>query len=310
MLTLRVVRQGRENYYLRQSEGESRGEFLGAGADILGITGAVADKDSRLLHLFQGKHPLTGIPLRTSGLTPRTYKSGDGNTKTHRPVVLYDGVINAPKAFSILALATTPEKKAWCLELHRKACLKIYAEIEDKSICRRRGKRIQALPVLVAQTHLRSRELEPHLHTHILILNTALLADDPERGGALDAKELFRLALPLGQQYRSRLRELVESELKLSTYPIQIANGESFGIEGISPTTEDFFSTRSNQIKDHLKKRGKKTGKTSEVRLSVLKTRAGKAQGVPQDELERRWQQERETIERQELELERYSIPL
>jgi conjugative relaxase-like TrwC/TraI family protein len=256
MMTIRVIRTGSERYYLRNVEGEEEGVigfFRGTGAQMLGLAESIELNDVRLKNLFDARHPITGDRLRKYGLTTRTYLDKAQKAKPHRPCILYDAVVNAPKALSVLALTTTIETKQRCLDLHTQAVKQLYTEIEENCWSRTRGVHVRAYPILVEQVHTRNRALEPHLHSHILILNTALL--ETFEGGALAGKPLLKLPIPLGQKYRSQLRALVESELGLKTYPFSIKNGESFRIEGISQFLEERFSTRGKQVSKSAKER-------------------------------------------------------
>jgi conjugative relaxase-like TrwC/TraI family protein len=296
MLTIRVIRKGGEGYYLRNVEGEEDstiGYFAGSGATILGISGAIAPEDVRLQRLFDARHPVTGQRIRKHGLTPRTYTDPrTRQTKRHNPCILYDAVINAPKAFSVLALTSTPEMKRHCLALHTLAVKMLYDTIEATCWSRTKGQIVKAHPVFVEQIHTRNRSLEPHLHSHLLILNTAPLKIGG--AGALVGEKLFKLSLPLGQQYRNHLRSLVESELGRQTYPFSIKNGESFGIEGIPHSLEERFSSRGKQVREYAKTRKRETGREAsgtEMRLAALRTRSPKVEGIDQVELEQSWRE-------------------
>jgi conjugative relaxase-like TrwC/TraI family protein len=96
MITVGVIRNGsnylgqhlRKNDYWAEGEHEREGEWIGAGADRLGLEGIVTDKAFAALRLNQ--HPETG-----ERLTAREVKDR---------IAFYDVQISAPKDFSVLAM--------------------------------------------------------------------------------------------------------------------------------------------------------------------------------------------------------------
>src|SRR5690554_1228162 len=89
------------DYY---SESQStRGEWMGAGARRLGLSGAVG-KDA-FVALCRNQHPVTGGKLTPSLKTTRIEHDDDGKAKeVANRRVLYDVTISPPKSVSIAAL--------------------------------------------------------------------------------------------------------------------------------------------------------------------------------------------------------------
>lgn len=292
MLTIRIIRAGREGYYLTP-ESDDLPYLLGSGADLLGLgASSLHWTDDRLKLLLQGIHPTTHHYLRSrSPSIRRGVDQKTGKEKLYKPVVGYDLVANAPKDVSILALVMNQPR---AVDLHEVAVERTLTELDP--YCLASGTKSPLFPIVLVQSHIANRSLEPHLHSHCLILNTGLLS--PDSGRSLDGRTLFKASLPLGELYRKALRSLIESELGLHTFSIPLRKGgEAFGIRGIPEELRALLSTRSDGIRSYVKETKKKTGKApsgAAIRVMALKTRQPKQQRheMNRELVERSWREQ------------------
>ncbi|MFM7530741.1 MAG: MobF family relaxase [Nodosilinea sp.] len=308
MITIRIVRFGRESYYLKaEAEDMGLGEYAGSGAARLGLTGEPREEDLRLLLLGYDPIRRTNLRLREP-YERRCIDPETGREKVYRPVLAYDLVANAPKDVSILM--ALPETREIAIKLHSQALKAIQKPLESYCLIsnRKQKQHIKAQPIIVIQTHTVNRDLEPHLHSHCLVLATGVLSNN--RGAALESRKLLKAALPLGQIYRDKLRFLIEKELNLETFRIRLRKGESFGIKGIPEELRAKFSSRSDEICEYVRQTEAKTGKApsaTAVRLRVLQTRQPKCEAVDRDALVLSWQNVAlaHELTRENLEIER-----
>src|SRR5258708_7564058 len=184
-------REGRvEDYYL--PIGEAAGEWWGAGADALGLSGPGARNE--MAALVDGRDPETGGQL---GRPPRQ----DG-------VRAFDLTFSAPKTVSVLLGLLGGEAERAGLAAHDAAVQAALSVLEERATTRA-GKngveRLDAagLTVLLVR-HRTSRALDPQLHTHALAF--AKVQGPDGRWRALDARIVFRAQRTFGAIYQSALR--------------------------------------------------------------------------------------------------------
>lgn len=140
--------------------------------------------------------------------------------------------------------------------------------------------------IFAAFTHTTSRELDPQLHTHLLILNTAL-REDGQGYGSVDGKRILEARYVAGQIYQNVLRYGLEKDLGVETFdrPFSDEKGMAFGINGVTQEVTEEFSTRSLQIRKNITPQ--MTG--AQVRAEVLKERKTKQKNVDAKELSDEW---------------------
>ena len=100
---IEAVAKGREDYYA--GRGEAPGQWLGTGADALGLEGEV--EADELAALMQGRDPRSGDQLRR--------RPGE------RAVTGYDLTFSAPKSVSVLYGAGSDEVSRQAREAHDRA---------------------------------------------------------------------------------------------------------------------------------------------------------------------------------------------
>lgn len=233
------------DYYTKGENGVDIGSsWAGKGADSFGLHGEVdPDKFKTLLN----------------GLTPdgqALFKVEDGDKK-HTPA--WDLTFSAPKSLSILALMGGDER---LLNAHHESVQKALEKLEKDFFKGRKTTDFGVVPIqlknmIVAQfTHTTSRDIDPQLHTHNVVMNMGWNEDGKAR--SLDSKAFYRFSMELGLLYRN--------ELALATkalgYDINIEKDTGFfEIDGIDKNTIKHFSTRREEIEKLAKERGYQSAK-------------------------------------------------
>jgi conjugative relaxase-like TrwC/TraI family protein len=147
------------DYY---SEGQKiAGEWLGKGAEKLGLRGIVGEK--AFIALCEGKHPETGQRL---GQRLNSVRHEGDDVKANRRI-FFDFTIAPPKSVSVVGLF----QDSRVLALHEQAVRQAMLELENRAEARVRrsrqnGERVTGNLVRACFRHETSRELDPHLHTH------------------------------------------------------------------------------------------------------------------------------------------------
>jgi conjugative relaxase-like TrwC/TraI family protein len=274
-----IKTSGQVDYYLNvceadyyANESEQPGYWLGKGATILGLEGPV--KREVLKNLFEGFDP--------SGEKALVQNAG----KRDRQKAL-DFAVSLPKKVSVYwAMSDEPERKR--IERIIREAMEVTANfLEDQAGLTRRGKSgmtvEKAAIVTACFFHIASRASDPHLHTHMVIVNLAARSDSTF--GALHNFRFFELRRKADQIFNAHVALGLRFELGLRIEP----EGESFGIPDVPQKLCDFFSKRRAQIKALMSERGLTYAKDSFV--AAIETRAAKKHERP-EELLARWQKE------------------
>jgi conjugative relaxase-like TrwC/TraI family protein len=257
------------DYYTQEQT--KHGQWLGIGAERLGLqAGGVVTRES-FLHLCDNQHPLTG-----GQLTPQHFKGRR---------IYFDFVCSPPKSVSILAVTMNDTR---IIEAHKQASTIAIKELEIFAAARvRKGgiedkDRVTGNLVGAAFLHTTSRALDPQLHTHFVLFN-ATWDRQEKRWKALQTGGMFG-AINYGTEvYRNELAK----RLHQIGYVIR-RTGSAFEIEGVDPKLIERFSKRSQQRDMAVKKQEIKLGRKlskQEVAHIVHQTRAKKLKGVSDDEV-------------------------
>lgn len=253
--------------YYTKGDAESS-TWGGSLAGDLGLTGEVDAKTLRAL--LSGK--VAGQQLgrhRADGIE-------------HHPG--WDFAISAPKSVSIMALAVGDHR---IVQAHERAVDVALAYLEEHAQLRRRaGKEIAHETtgrLLWARfTEHASRELDPHLHTHVVILNMTNREGD-ERFVSLESRAMYAEQMTSGQIYRNQLAH----GLRELGYEIKFDPRRGlFEIAGVPRSLINEMSQRAQQIDDHAREHGL-TGQ-AERRKSFYATRGAKMK-VGLEELHEQW---------------------
>lgn len=224
-----------DNYYFL---GSLQSLWMGEGAKELGLEGNVRGDD--LTAVLEGRLPDGS----------RLGKEVNGQ-HVHRPG--HDLTFSAPKSVSILALIGNDKEM---VEAHNHA-VRVAAGYVEKLISARNTKDgVTSIVhtgkmVAAAYTHDTSRNLDPQLHTHLLIANMteyagkwkALATDYIHNAGFIET--VMKHQVTLGKIYRSALRERVEA---LGHEVEEVGKHGMWEIKGVPEEVRDEYSSRGREI--------------------------------------------------------------
>lgn len=263
-----AVAQGREDYYA--GSGEAPGKWIGSGWGL--DEGDREVTESELRTLLQGRHPVSGAPVRR-GIV--------------RAAMGFDLTFSAPKSASILFGVGEHDTSSAVRDAHDVAVREALGYLE-RNACRTRrgraGKRSIAGEGFLAASfrHRTSRAGDPQLHTHVVIANGVRGSDG--RWGSLDARLLYRHAKTAGYLYQAALRAEMTDRLGVDWTPVTKGSAELLGVpRGLI----HHFSQRREEITLQLARRGLRSRAAAQV--AALDTRRRKQYGVPVDRLREDW---------------------
>lgn len=213
------------------------GEWFGHGAESLDLSGRVDERS--FLALCEGQHPATGEWLTQRRNSTRWTE--DGIVANRR--IFHDFVFSPPKSVSVVGLY----QDARILELHERAVRIALSELENfaETRVRRLGKNeSRETQNLVGATfrHDTSRELDPHLHTHCVIMNATF---DPveKRWKALQTEGMYRAQKFVENLYYHELGK------GLRSLGYELTNhARGFELKGVPTEVIARFSKRHSQI--------------------------------------------------------------
>ena len=222
-----------DNYYFM---GHLTHQWLGKGAAELGLKGEI---DGELFNaLLKGRLP-DGTEMKNAGTDIR--RQG------------FDLTFSAPKSISVLALIGGRKE---LVEMHNQAVKAAFQEIERiASIRLTKDGDTHIVPTgkLVAATfnHDTSRNLDPQLHTHVIVANAsayennwrALSSDKINKTGFYDV--IYNHRLSFGKIYQHTLRHLVE---QAGFETVDAGKHGLFEIQGIPDSVLHLFSSRRQEI--------------------------------------------------------------
>jgi len=261
-----------DNYYLK--EDKMSAYFVGKGAEKLGLTNQRVTSEN-IENLLSGKLA-NGTQI--------------GNADKHRPG--WDVTFSAPKSVSIQALISGDKRISLA---HDEAVKTALSHYENHLTTRQRNdgaieKYITNNLVAATFQHQTSRELDPQLHTHSIVLNITQGKDESWR--SVSSESLYRMQRELDLIYKSEL----EASLNKLGYKTDKTDktDQGFEISSIPEKVREAFSTRSKQIESELSKHNlSRDESTSEQRqIATLKTRKAKPSEQNLDALQRSWQEQ------------------
>ena len=243
------VAQSREDYYA--GRGEAPGEFFGAGARALGLSGQT--DMAQLQRLFAGQHPGTGEQLR----------SMKGNVQVHG----FDLTFSAPKSISMAYALGDSDLQANLVTAHEWAAEGAIAYLERESARVVRGhkatraERAEGIAdtltthratgfVGIRYRHRVNRLQDPQLHTHYVIGNWAMGPD--ARCTAFAAEHIYEHAKAGGAVYQLLLRYKVR-ELEPWVEWGAVENGMAeLSAELMDPEMLRAFSMRTQDLEEFM----------------------------------------------------------
>lgn len=267
----------RDDYYAK----DGAGMWWSTGESIV-RHGAAIDAQS-FRDLCAGIDPATGQPL-VRGAGP-THVAGVDITGT------------AGKSVSVLWATGNSQRRAVIEAAHRKAIDEALKLMLDEGLVVVRSGAAGAVKhrpsdVIVARfEHFTTREGDPNLHSHCVLLNVAGSSKEAKSARyrtkhlTTDPAAVFAWQRTLGAHYRASLaRELKQAY----GFTFCEAGQGQWEIEGVDPKVLAAFSKRSAQIADYAGP----NATSAQREIAALATRKGKDQVPTGAELESRWRQE------------------
>jgi len=258
-----------DNYYLEK--GEAAAQFYGQGAEKLGLTEQAVTNEN-VTALLKGELP-DGSQV--------------GKSDNHRPG--WDATFSAPKSVSIQELVVGDE----CIQAAHDQAVKTALDHYENHITTRQrvdGKiERQITSSLVSATfqHQTSRNLDPQLHTHAVVMNVTQGQNGDWR--SVSSESLYRMQRELDQVYKTEL----EARLNQLGYRTEKTE-QGFELKSVPESVRAAFSTRSIQVEAELAKHNlTRQDSTAEQRqMATLKTRQAKPSEQSLEVLQRGWQQQ------------------
>jgi Ti-type conjugative transfer relaxase TraA len=217
------------DYYVKDVSPEPEGQWIGKGAEQLGLSGSPEREELQLaLAGYVG-----GRQVQNAGRADRQMG--------------WDVTFSAPKSVS-LAWGLADDKTRLAIEdAHRCAAQEAHKYLADQ-ITTRRGyagtKRERAQLVSAQFTHHTSRAGDPQLHSHIVIPNFCVRPDGTV--GTIESKAFYDHKLTAGALYQAEL----SYRMRDMGYGIEPGLRGTFRVAGVSPKLEELFSKRDKQIDD------------------------------------------------------------
>ena len=265
--------EGREDYYTKDA-----GTWLGKGAETLGLTGTVNKNDFKAICAGVDPNNLSQT-LVAGKIEGGVERRRGGNDLT----------FSTPKSMSI-AMAAGDTKMQ---EIHNAAVSNVVTYIQEHYSHARTPDGYQSTGNIVAAKfdHGTNRNLDPNLHSHVVLANMTLTDDG--RWRANDPKAIYQDQKALGQLYRN---ELITS-LQKEGYGVEISNrGETiFEIKGVDPELVKQFSSRRAEVVakvDEWKQAGMHNNLT-EAKLyekASLESRHSKQNSLTQEDIKKSWE--------------------
>jgi conjugative relaxase-like TrwC/TraI family protein len=266
---------GQVDDYYRETE-MAPTQWSGVGAQMMGLHGEVDQQE--FTALLKGHLP-NGEQLGRA--------DGHGGID-HRPG--WDMTFSAPKSVSIMALVGDDER---LIHSHEKSVAAALHFLEKNGAAHQRhGDTPQASDnLLIAQfRHDTSREQQPQLHSHCVILN--MTQDTAGRWRSLESRPLYRLHKEAGLVYRSELARHCR-ELGYDLHASRVGKEPGFEIKGVSASLIEHWSARSRQIEAALAERGqtRQTATAATKEHAALDSRSHKG-NVDHQDLRELWRGE------------------
>jgi conjugative relaxase-like TrwC/TraI family protein len=196
----------------------------------------------------------------------------------------WDFSVNAPKSISIMALVMGDER---ILAAHERAVTAALDYLEEHATLRRRDEgeilhETTGRLIIARFTEHASRERDPHLHTHAVVMNMTNREDGAPMA-SLETRAMFAEQMVAGQVYRNELaRDVLEQGHEIEFDP----RTGLFELANFPKELLQEFSQRGEQINDHAKEHG--FSGQAERQRSFYATRPPKVK-IGLDDLYRQW---------------------
>ncbi len=235
-------------------------------------------------------------------------RDGDGNSvgittiedqlvkRGKNSIPAFGFTFSAPKSVSVLwALANNPTIRQSVLDAHLVAVETAMAWMEQQGATARRGHggrdgHVAAKLIGGAFLHLNSREQDPQIHTHVVVLNVGL--GDDGRWSTIDSRTLLMIKQGVDAVYSTALRSAMSEMLGVEWGPDD--GHAQRELKGIDPELLRMFSRRSQAIEQELARTGTSGPRARDA--ATLITRPAKPDIVEGAALHNIWRQQAEAI--------------
>ena len=258
-----------DDYYAKEGEASA---WQGKAAAALKLSGPVDPRDFRMM--LDG-HIALGVYARAAS-----------NRHDSKERLGIDLTFSAPKSVSIQAFLGGDER---IIQAHDRAVARALDHAEERAQARAkiagRSQTETTGNLAVAKwRHETSREQDPQLHTHAVVMNFTRRSDGQWR--ALKNDEIVKSTKYLGAVYRTELA----AELQKIGYSLRHDPGGTFELAHISRQQIEAFSRRSKQVEANLSARGldRESATAGQKQVAALSTREKKA-SVDREALFRSW---------------------
>lgn len=260
--------QPRDDYYTR----DGGGIWRSTGGTIV-RDGSIIDRRT-FQDLCAGIHPGTGSPaVRGAGAQ---HRAG------------WDLTLACPKSMSLLWATGTVEQRGMLERLQKEAVGEALQLLDWEALLEVRSgagghSRARPTDVIIGQfQHYTSREGDPHLHIHNVIINVAGCTDSKTR--TLEPERLYDAQHLIGAGFRAALAQRLVAE----GFVLRSAGRGQFEIAGFPAQCLQAFSKRSAQIENVVDR----NASAAQKQLATLQTRRSKMALPGPDDLLRDWQEE------------------
>ncbi len=248
---------GVDDYYAGEGEASA---WQGEGAGALGLAGPV--DNARFRQLLAGQ------------VEPGKPSSRSSTRDDSKARIGIDLTFSAPKSVSLQALLGGDSR---ILEAHDRAVAKAIEAAEERAQTRKKvngESRVEDTRNLIVAKfrHETSRERDPQLHTHAVVLNLTRRSDGAWR--ALRNDEIVKATKYLGALYRAELA----AELQTLGYALRYGRDGMFELANVERSQLAAFSRRARQIEDHLAATGltRNSASSDQKQHGALATRSPK----------------------------------
>jgi conjugative relaxase-like TrwC/TraI family protein len=255
----------------RRGEKGEPAAWTGEAAQGLGLRGAI--DPAHLRAVLDGRHPTAGHRLRSERAS----------------VLGIDLTFSAPKSVSVVFALGGEEAARQVVSAHLDGVQGALRYVEAHALSARRGsgeqREIVPTTGLVAAsfTHGVNRNLDPHLHTHVVMAN--LVHGFDGRWGACDHRGLAAHRAAASAVYESHLRARLSEGLGLRWIETPGLRTE---VAGVSPSLVGEFSSRAADIRRHMAEQGAHSSRGAQVAWAA--TRPTKQTGLDFAGLSSQWE--------------------
>jgi conjugative relaxase-like TrwC/TraI family protein len=275
----RLTAQGADYYLsdlaqelpLPERFGEGHSAWVGRAAEGLGLQGRI--EPAQLRAVLDGRHPTAGHRLRSDRAS----------------VLGFDLTFSAPKSVSVVFALGGEEVARQVVAAHRDGVRGALSYVESHALTTRRGtgEQREVVPttglVAASFTHGVSRNLDPHLHTHVAVAN--MVHGPDSRWSACDHRGLSAHQMAASAVYEAHVRTALSRRLGVRWVD---QPGGRTEIGGVSPLVMGEFSSRSADIRRHMAEWGSHSYRGARVAWAA--TRPEKQTGLRFTDLSVEWE--------------------